>query len=77
MIRICPETKNETYCTEDCKSCAYVLYLELKKRTGNAEKVTKDAIIAEMGENEFNLMRYYGYIEHCHFDELGRHWYAI
>lgn len=77
MSRICPETGKSTYCTENCKYCAKDLYKELREKAGNAEKVTQDAIILELGENAFNLLKQYGYIEHCHLDELGRHWYAI
>jgi hypothetical protein len=77
MSRICPETGNSTHCTEDCKYCARDIWDELCARAGKAEMVTQDAIINVFGENAFNMLRKYGYIEHCRVDELGRHWYAI
>ncbi len=77
MSRICPETRSPTYCTENCKYCAKDLYDELREKAGNAELVTQEAIINDLGENAFNMLKEYSYIEHCRVDELGRHWYAI
>ena len=77
MSRICQETGKETRCTENCKNCARDIWDELCARAGNAEKVTQEAIINAFGENAFEMLKQYGYIEHCHLDELGRHWYAI
>ena len=76
-MQICELTKQPTKCTEHCKECARDLWRELKEKAGNAELVCQDAIIAEMGENEFYMLRQYSFIEHCRVDELGRHWYAI
>lgn len=77
MSRICPQTGNSTYCTENCKDCAKDLYDELREKAGNAELVTQEAVINDLGKNAFNMLKEYGFIEHCRVDELGRHWYAI
>lgn len=77
MSRICPQTGNSTYCTENCRYCARELYKELLEKAGSAELVTAKAIIDVFGENALDMLKQYGYIEHCRVDELGRHWYAI
>lgn len=77
MSRICPETGAETRCTERCAECAREMYRDLKGMAGNAELVTEEAIINDLGESAFNMLKEYSYIEHCRVDELGRHWYAI
>lgn len=73
----CPLTNFEIPCTDNCRDCAKDLYEELQDKAGNAEKVTEDAIRNELGDNAFIMLKSYGFIEHCHLDELGRHWYAI
>jgi hypothetical protein len=74
---ICPETGNETRCTERCAECAKEMYRDLKGMTGSAEIVTKEAIINDLGARAFEMLRDHHYIEHCRVDESGRHWYAI
>ena len=76
-MRICPETNQPTQCAESCRSCAREIYKELLEKAGSAELVTAKAIIDVFGENAFNMLREYGFIEHCRVDEIGRHWYAI
>jgi sorbitol-specific phosphotransferase system component IIA len=77
MMRICPETNHPTQCAESCRICAREIYKELLEKAGSAELVTAKAIIDVFGENAFNMLREYGFIEHCRVDETGRHWYAI
>ncbi len=77
MSRLCPETGNSIHCTENCRDCAKDLYAELLKKTGNAELVTEEAIVNELGRNALDMLKMYSFIEHCRVDELGRHWYAI
>ena len=77
MSRICPETGNETRCTENCRDCAKDIYVELKEKSGKAELITEDAIINDLGKNALVMLKQYHFIEHCRVDELGRHWYAV
>lgn len=77
MSRICPETGAETRCTERCAECAKEIYQNLKVMAGKSELATQEAIVNDLGENAFNMLKEYGFIEHCRVDEDGRHWYAI
>lgn len=59
------------------KSQAREIYRDLIGMSGGAELVTEEAIRTDLGNEAFEALRQYGFIEHCRVDESGRHWYAI
>lgn len=75
-MKQCPLNKCTTNCTEHCKECAKDLYRELKSKAGKAEFVTETAIKNDLGNEAFELLKEYGYIECCG-TLSGRKVYAI
>ena len=64
-MKNCPLTNQETKCTDDCIGCAKELRYKLKELAGRSEIVSEEAIRNELGNEEFELLRQYGYIEYC------------
>lgn len=76
-MRICEETRTQTRCTDSCRDCAREFYKELQSKCGQAELVTEAFVIKCVGLSAFQMLKSYGFIEHCRVDECGVHWYAI
>ena len=65
MSKYCPTAKRETNCTDNCKDCARAIYHDLKAKLSKADYVSEQGIKSRIGEEEFNLLREYGFIEYC------------
>ncbi len=75
-MKTCPLINKSTRCSDDCKGCAKELYYKLKQMAGKSEIVSEEAIRTELGNEEFELLREYGFIECCTTIQ-GRKMYAI
>lgn len=75
-MKTCPLNNQETRCTENCKDCARECHRDLKGLSGKSEYVAEEAIRNELGNEAFELMRQYGFIEYCTTIQ-GRKMYAI
>ena len=52
------------------------MYRDLKGMAGRAEYVTEDAIRNDLGDEAFEALRHYGFIEYCTTIQ-GKKMYAI
>ena len=64
-MRYCETAKTFTNCTDNCTDCAREAYNELKAQLGKAEYISEDGIKDRVGEETFNMLRKYGFIEMC------------
>lgn len=64
-MKLCPMSNETTKCTENCKDCAREAYHDLKGMAGKAEFVTEEAIRNDLGNEAFEMLRRYGFIECC------------
>ena len=64
-MKLCPMSNETTKCTENCKDCAREAYRDLKGMAGKAEFVTEEAIRNDLGNEVFEMLRRYGFIECC------------
>ena len=64
-MKYCFTANQMTPCTEHCKDCAKDMHQELKETLGKAEYVSESGIIDRIGENAFNALKQYGFIETC------------
>ena len=76
MSRYCLLNDVQTCCTENCKECAKEIYADLKEKTGKAEFVTEEAIINDLGQGSFEMLKKHGHIEFCGILQ-GRRMYAV
>jgi hypothetical protein len=65
MSKYCEMAKKSTNCSCDCKECARDEYYTLKSMVGNAEYMSEEGIKMRVGEDVFELLRKYGFIELC------------
>lgn len=65
MCKICPLSGKETRCTEECRGCAKEVYRDLKGMSGKAEYVSEEAIRNDVGNEAFELLREFNFIEYC------------
>jgi hypothetical protein len=75
-MKVCPLTNDRTKCTEHCRDCAKECYRYLKGMSGRADYVSEEAIRNDLGNEAFELMRKYNFIEYCTTIQ-GRKMYAI
>ena len=87
-MQYCYTSQTETNCTEDCRQClreelkmktqnqAKEIYRDLKGMTGKADYVSEEAIRNDLGDEAFEALKQYGYIEYCTAIH-GRKMYAI
>lgn len=75
-MRICPMSNQQTNCTENCRNCAKEAYRDLKEMSGKADYVSEEAIRNDLGNEAFELMREYNFIEYCTTIQ-GNKMYAI
>ena len=66
----------KTNCTDNCERCAKEAYRDLKGMTGKAEFVSEEAIRNDLGNQAFESLRHYGFIEYCATIQ-GKKMYAI
>ena len=76
MPKICPLNNHQTLCTENCRDCAKECHRDLKGMSGKADYVSEEAIRNDLGNEAFELMRKYNFIEYCTTIQ-GRKMYAI
>jgi hypothetical protein len=69
-------SNQQTNCTENCRNCAKEVYRDLKEMSGKADYVSEEAIRNDLGNEAFELMREYNFIEYCTTIQ-GRKMYAI
>lgn len=65
MSKYCELAKKRTNCSCDCKECARDEYYTLKSMVGAAEYMSEEGIKMRIGEDIFELLRKYGFIELC------------
>lgn len=88
MSKYCEICEGITNCTDDCRQClkeetkmktaaqTKEIYRDLKGMTGKADYVSEEAIRNDLGNEAFEALKYYGYIEYCTTIQ-GRKMYAI
>lgn len=64
MNRICILTNQQTKCTEECRACVKEIYSELKRKHLKNKFILESSIKEEIGENEFEVLKYYGFIDY-------------
>lgn len=76
MSKYCPTANQITNCTENCKNCAKEIHRDLKGMTDKADYISEQGIVDRIGENAFEMLKQYGFIEYCTTIQ-GHKMYAI